>query len=144
MIMMRLIRLFFLLLMLITLVTCDLTNPIDNDSSQIKDLLYDLSIAFNNKEIENVMNYVHPDFLHNGLIPFTLRELWLDRMAVYSLMSIENISVQVTDEHAVATFRIRFEGQDGEIEYEAPFELSDVSYFYFHQDKWKLYGNQVY
>ncbi len=136
--------LLLLVLLCLLLPSCLLTSPESSDISQIKDLLYDISVSFNFKNVYPIMNLVHNDFLHDGLNPFTLRELWLNRMAEYQLLSIENIEVVVNGDYATASFRMVFEATGSTVTYMAPAELGDASFFYYHRGSWKLYGNQRY
>ncbi len=141
---MKALRWLMLLLSLLILQSCLFTSPENTDVSQIRALLYDLSVAFNLKDIFAVMEIVNNDYLHDGLTPFTIRELWLNRMDEYQLLAIENIEVDIKGDYATASFRMVFEAPGSVVTFYAPENLSDASFFYYERGSWKLYGNQRY
>lgn len=138
------IRLVILLTIALMIASCGWNDPQDTAIAEIRDILYDISVNFNFSNIIGITNYVHPDYLHKGMRDWSLRELWLDRMASFSLLSIDYISVQVNGNYAIATMRMTFDSASETLILQEPGDSGDASYFYFDGDKWRLYGDQNY
>ncbi|MDZ4183161.1 MAG: hypothetical protein U1B83_09810 [Candidatus Cloacimonadaceae bacterium] len=138
------IRLVILLTIALLMASCGWNDPQITAASEIRDILYDISVNFNFGNISGIMSHVHPDYLHKGMRDWGLRELWLDRMASYSLLSIDFISVQVDGNYALATMRMSFDSPSETLVLQEPGDSGDASYFFFDGDKWRLHGNRYY
>ncbi|MDP2172622.1 MAG: hypothetical protein Q8M98_03230 [Candidatus Cloacimonadaceae bacterium] len=139
-----LIRLIILLIIALMIGSCGWNDPDDTAISEIRDILYDISVSFNFGNITGIMRHAHPDYLHKGMRDYQLRELWLDRMALYSMLNMENILISVNGERATATMLMRFQSASDTLILDEPNISGDASYFYYDGNKWRLYGNQSY
>lgn len=136
-----LLRLLILLLLSAPLMSCFDANSSNTDENQISNILYDIEVAYNNNDFDTFMSYVQSDYLHNNMMAWNLRELWLNRKADYPLLTIDNISVEVNDRLAIASFRITFESASQTLVLNAPSSEGSISYFRYNGDKWLIYGN---
>lgn len=128
----------------LALASCEVSSPEDIARSRIKDIIYDLTSAFNWKQIGSIMQYVHPDYLHNGLQDHELRELWLDRMALYDLLTCSVLEIAVDGDYAVVSMELTFQSAEhGTQVLNEPHSSGDVSYFYNDGSGWRIYGNQL-
>ncbi len=123
--------------------SCHLSNPNAVAEKEIRDILYDLSRDFNWKNIGGIMQSVHPDYLHNGMYDNGLRELWLGRMALYDLLTIEVQFIDFSTDYATVHMRLVFESAAWELTLVEPGDSGDVSYFYYSNGSWKIHGNQL-
>lgn len=126
---------------LLTLSACDLTEPDTTGASQIRATLYDVSSWFDYKDIDSFMTRVDDDYLHNGMTRWNLRELWLDRMARYSLLTISDISISFNGDYATVQMHMLFEDAQGDLELTEPSDSGDIAYFHFNGSSWLIYGN---
>jgi len=97
-----------LLILSILISSCDISDPQISAEQEIRDLIYDLTQAFNWGDINAIMAPVHPSFRHKGMYGMQLRQLWLDRMARFPLLEITVSSVEVNGNYAVAHFSMLF------------------------------------
>ena len=129
-------------LLTLFLISCDLTSPQDSAKIEIKDTLYNLGSWFNLKDISSIMTKVDTDYRHNGNLRWNFRELWLDRMAEYSLLSIDGIVISVNGDYATVYMTMNFDAATSSLELIEPEDSGDVSYFHFNGSNWMIYGNQ--
>jgi hypothetical protein len=135
-----LISLLITVLMLI-LSGCDWTNP-DQSETEIRNIVYDVEHDFNWNDIDGIMEHVHPDYLHNGMHSMQLRNAWLNRKADYDLLSCDVDSVLIQGDYATVYMTLTFQNSHGNYAYHEPESFGDISYFYYDQDSWRIYGNQ--
>lgn len=133
-----------LLAILLLMQACDLGNATGSEEARIRGMLYDLSVAFNQKDIFRLMAMIDQDYLHSGLNHFSVRELWLNRMAEYQLLSLSYVNVSIQGDLATASFGIVFESATQTDSFEAPNDLGDFAFFIQKNGEWKIYGNQRY
>ena len=132
-----------LIILLLLLASCKLTKPEYSTENQIKNTLYGISNSFNNKDLAPIMNAVHEDYSHNGMIKWNLRELWLDRMARYSLLEINVVQITFNgDYYATVTMVMDFQDAAGNLVLNEPWDSGDISYFYYNGRSWVICGNQ--
>ncbi len=141
---MKHIYVILMLAFLLSFGSCNVSNPEAIHKNDIRNILYDISIAYNEKDHLRIMNNVHQDYLHDGKWDYDLREYWRSQMAIYSLLSISSINISLDDYLATASFIIKFEDASGSQEFYAPSQFGYCSYFLYEQGKWQLIGNQRY
>ncbi len=118
------------------------TDNKNYDRMRIEQVLYEVKRAYNMHDIDKLMFNFHYDFLHNGMYKNQVRDLWLDRMAEWQDMDYYQVEIEINGEHAVVSFRLRFESP-GDIQfYNEPQDNGDLSYFYYAYGDWRIYGNQ--
>jgi len=131
-----------LLIFCILISSCDISDPQISAEQEIRDLIYDLTQAFNWGDINAIMAPVHPSFRHKGMYGMQLRQLWLDRMARFPLLEITVSSVEVNGNYAVAHFSMLFTSSTESILSTEPQDNGDLSYFIYDAGKWLIYGDQ--
>jgi hypothetical protein len=139
----RLVLILALAALGLLLASCDLTSPEEVAQNEIRDIIYDLSSNFNWKLVDGIMDHAHPDYLHDGMQSFGLRQLWLDRMSQYDLLDCEIQEVEVDGDFALVRMRMTFTSATGELVLDEPQDSGDASYFYNGGNGWRLYGNQL-
>ncbi len=110
---------------------------------EIRDILYDISVDFNLKNMYGIMDHVHDDYLHRGKIWHHFNNDWLNLMAQFSLLEIEILEIEVQSNKAVVHMRTRFSSVYEQIELNDPEDNGDISYFYRYNGVWMIYGNQL-
>jgi len=134
----------FLIIALIMLsMGCSKSTSSDYDEDRINTIMYNIRTAFNDHEIDNLMNYIHIDYLHKGKIRWQIREDWLDRMAKYQLIDFQNIDIEVNDENAIVTFTMKLQNQSETVYSNEPNRNGDLSYFIYDNNDWHVFGNQL-
>ena len=135
-------KLFIYLLILLSLVSCNLTrNDDDVQRARISDILHRVRDGFNSRDINSIMSFYHDDFLHQGFTVRTQQSIWLERFE-YNMLEVEIIGIDIRDEYAVARMRLRFHDGRGITEVWAPEMLGDMSYFYHERGEWLIHGNR--
>jgi len=129
-----------LLILMIALGSCSLKDGNPSESS-IKDILYDLEVAFNTKDRYRFFQHFHPDYNHDSGSFGQVREAWLNLMASYDLIAIRNIVVEVDGQNAIAYFTMIFTDDGIESEVYAPIQNGELSYFGKDGNVWKVIGN---
>ncbi len=110
----------------------------------ITEILDDIEELYNLHDVDGIMAYFHPDFLHYGDNRTSERYTWEIRMTLYPTMEIDDIEVEKDGLEAVASFTMTLiDGNDIEV-YNEPDDHGDFSYFYKDVSDWKIYGNQQY
>lgn len=131
-----------LLLGCLLFINCQKTTSVDYDETRINTIFYKLKQAFNDKDINNFMNYFHTDYLHKGQTCWMMREVWLDRMAEYLLIDFQNISISVQNGYAVVTFTMKLQKENQTVFSDEPAAHGDISYFIHDNYDWSVYGDQ--
>ena len=126
--------------------SCDSSSSPDNiDENMIREILQNIALAFNYGNIEEIMIYYHPDFLHNGDDLDSEHTLWELRSIEYNELEIENVEIGfLNDDYATASFILRFIGNSGSDSWDEPSdENGDLSYFFLDFSGWMIIGNQM-
>lgn len=120
-------------------------GPEDSDSiarSEIRDILYDVSVDFNLNDIYAIMEHLSPEYLHKGMIAYHFNDLWLDRMAQFSLLEIEIGYIEISGDLAVVHSTNKFSSAYENVTLNEPDDSGDISYFRRENGVWRIYGNQ--
>ena len=133
--------LIFLILLSILFTGCSGFSDAETvDDNKIMDILTDLEIAFNSSDLESIYNLYHPGFLHDGNSMHEERILWQIRVNDFSVLKIENISIEYLESYkAVVSFDLKL----GKTDYSCPDEIGDFSYFINENGEWHIYGNHL-
>lgn len=110
---------------------------------EIRDILYDISVDFNLKNMYGIMEHLHTDYLHKGKIAYHFNTDWLDLMAQYSLLEIDVLYIELQDSKAIVHLRKKFSSSYETMEQNDPEDNGDISYFYRENGVWYVYGNQL-
>ena len=121
---------------------CKDSDPDTIARNEIKDILYDISQDFNQHNIEGIMDHVHQDYLHKSMISWGFNDLWLDRMAQYSLLEIEVLYIDISGDKAIVTSTNTFTSAYETLVLNEPEDNGDISYFIRDNGVWMVYGNQ--
>ena len=138
----RLLLSLVLILVLLLVQSCKDTDADTIARNEIKDLLYDLSLDFNQHNIEGIMDHVHPDYLHKSMISWGFNDLWLDRMAQYSLLEIDVQFIDISNDKAIVTSTNTFTSAYETLVLNEPEDSGDIAYLIRDNGVWMLYGNQ--
>ena len=138
----KLIPLLILLCLLVA--GCEVFDPQQNAELELRDLIYEITQAYNWGDIDTIMQQVNMDFRHKGMSSMQLRQLWLDRMARYPLMEAIVTSVDGSGAFATVSLDMRFTSATESVLYTEPQDNGDLSYFIHAGGKWQIYGDQMY
>jgi len=138
----RLPYLFFLAGLLL-LASCNTSDPETIAQKEIRDILYDLSVDFNLSDVAGIMDHVHEDYLHKGNNDHDFNDLWLDRMAQFSLLEIEVLYIEFEGDKAVVHSNNKFSSAIETVTLHEPEDSGDISYFKRENGVWLIYGNQM-
>ncbi len=127
-----------IVIMLLSVPPCDERDALANDKHEIQSVLSAFQSAFNYHNIDDLMLRFHDDYLHDGYVLWSIRERWLDVMAAYQELSIENITINVNGSLAVVSMRFRFETPEAIATFDAPAELGDLSYLVYENNRCSL------
>jgi len=122
--------------------SCGISDPQIGAEQEIRDLIYDVTQAYNWGDIDAIMELVHPEFRHEGMYSLQLRQLWLDRLARFPLLETNVTSVEVNGDYAVAHFSMLFASSTESVLSSEPVDNGDLSYFFYDSGKWQIYGDQ--
>lgn len=142
---MRILKLLILAgLLCVAMITssCNWMDPDNSSRTEIREILYNLERNYNWGDITSFMDKHHPDYLHKGRYRWQARELWLDRMAQYSLINISVIYIDIAGDYATVNMTINLMSAEGDQTLHEPANSGDISYFYYDDTKWSIYGNQ--
>jgi hypothetical protein len=128
---------------LILLTSCHTSDPETIAQKEIRDILYDVSLDFNLDNITGIMDHVHSEYLHKGMISYHLNDLWLDRMAQFSLLEIEVLYIEFEGDKAVVHSNNKFSSAIESVTLHEPEDSGDISYFIRENGVWLIYGNQM-
>jgi hypothetical protein len=132
-----------LLLCLFALLSCHNSTSISWDESRIHTILYNIERAYNDHDIDALMNHVHFDYLHKGMPRWRVRELWLDRMSEYPLIDFLNVRINLLDDRATVSFTMKLVSPDATVYTDEPADNGDLSYFAYINSDWYVYGNRL-
>lgn len=122
---------------------CRSTTSDNYDETRINAIMYNVKKAFNDHDIDVLMQYIHFDYLHNGQSRWEIRELWLDRMSEYVLVDFQSINIDVHNDTAVVSFTMKLQKPDETVYSDEPNAHGDLSYFIYENSDWYVYGNQL-
>jgi len=131
-----------LVLLAMLLSNCAESNPDSIAQQEIRDILYSLSLDFNMNDVAGIMEYLSTQYLHKGMISYNFNDLWLDRMAQFSLLEIEVLYIEVPDNKAVVHSNNKFTSATENVTLSEPEDSGDISYFIRENGVWRIYGNQ--
>ncbi len=134
----------FLILMLLLLLaaSCEVSDPDAAIRMEIDNILYDIRIGLIQNDIGRIMLHVDGDYLHFGMRFYQYRELWLDRMGIWTSVSFDNLSVKVNGDQVTASFIMRLSNAAQTLSTYEPETNGDTSYFLYDGSSWKIIGNQ--
>lgn len=135
------IRLAVMIIGLLALLSCDAQTQ-SQDKAEIENIIYDISRDFNWNDIPGIVAYLHPDYRHNGMQGMQFRELWLNRKTTYELLDFVIHDIAISGDYAIVSMQLSFQTSGEDLVYEEPQTSGDISYFYYDQGEWQLYGNQ--
>jgi hypothetical protein len=122
---------------LLFLTSCDTTSPEELDKNEILDILDSIQSNFNFDDLDDIMQYYHPQFSHNGDdFEWERDTIWITRLNDYDNLLFENIEINLNGNYATAHFLMHL---DDTITIE-PDDNGDISYFYRELGSWKLCG----
>jgi hypothetical protein len=138
-----LLVIFTLPVCLFLLTACPHATNLNYDEHRINSILYDVNKAFNDHDIDALMIPFHQNYLHSGMALWEVRELWLDRMARYQLMDLQNVNITVNNDKAIVTFTMKLQSSTETVYTDEPATHGDLSYFWNDGNDWYVYGNQL-
>lgn len=130
------------ILLMLMLCSCESSDSDTIAQREIRDILYDVSSDFNFENMDGIMEHLHIDYLHNGMNSYNFNMLWLDRMAVYSLLEIEVLYIDLNGDTAVVHSNNKFSNSTETQIFNEPDDSGDISYFRRENGVWYIYGNQ--
>lgn len=131
-----------LLLILLLSFACTFDSE-NQDEKEIRDIIYDISRDFNWNDLGGIMEYVHPNFLHNGMYGFELEQLWQNRKAQYQLLTCQITDVEIDGDFATVFMTMTYESSTATDTFIEPTTHGDASYFHYDAGSWQLFGNQT-
>jgi len=131
------------LLILFLVSSCNNSDPDTIAQKEIRDILYDVSVNFNLKNITGIMDHLHDEYLHKGMIDYHFNDLWLDRMAQFSLLEIEVLYIELDGDKAIVHSNNKFSSAIESQTLHEPEDSGDISYFKRENGVWLIYGNHV-
>jgi hypothetical protein len=121
---------------------CKQTTTSSYDKDRIEQIMYDIHLAYEQNDINNLLQNFHLLYLHNGQTMWQIEQVWLNRRSEYPLIEFQNISIVVHDDEATVSFTMKLEKPGEIISSSEPNANGDLSYFIYDDDKWQVYGNQ--
>lgn len=137
------IRVIFLLLMMILLVSC--TSDLSKEEiakTEINQILDNVADDFRLLEINKLMSKYDDDYYHKSFDKQEQRTIWEDRRAEYNYMEISNLSIEVNGDRAVASFVVKYSNENTQDIFIEPEDIGDISFFKKENNEWVIYGNQ--
>ncbi len=141
----KLLNRFSMLMCILTcflLLSCKDTTSASYDESRINEIMYNVENAFNNHDIDALMLNFSSEYLHNGQAKWEIEEVWLNRMGQYLLIDFQNIEIDVHDDEAMVSFRMKLTNATETVYIDEPATHGDLSYFFYNNSDWVVYGNQ--
>ncbi len=130
------------LFILLVLTSCREDEGDKTAQREIRDILYDVSVNFNLKNVYGIMEHLHTDYLHKGNIAHHFNMKWLQYFDQFSLLEIEVLYIEIQDNKAVAHTRNKFISAYETMTLTEPEDNGDIAYFYRDNGRWYIYGNQ--
>lgn len=118
-------------------ISCETTSPDELDDNEIRHILDSIQINFSYNDIDSIMQYYDPLFMHNGNDFDWEQNIWIIRINDYDVLSFENIEIIIEGDFATAYFTMSLNDLVTE---EPSEENGDISYFYRQFGGWKLCG----
>lgn len=141
------LRFLLIILLAISLLSCDSTDPQDYAKAIIDQILTDIEINFNSNNLVELMKNYHSNYrqYYEGyyLDYDDILERWEIRLANHALIEINDLDIELQgDFWATAKCTLIFISDEGTIEYSEPSsENGDISYFYKNSaGEWKICG----
>ncbi|MDD2228469.1 MAG: hypothetical protein PHY48_03550 [Candidatus Cloacimonetes bacterium] len=137
-----------LIIFLIVIVLGIGLNSCKQDSSdklaqdEIREILYSISTDFNLKNMYEILEHLHTEYLHKGKIAHHFNINWLEYMGRFSLLDIEVLYIEIQDNKAVAHTKNTFSSAYETEVHNEPEDNGEISYFYRENGVWYVYGNQ--
>jgi len=122
--------------------SCQDTTSSSYDETRLNEIMYNIKSAFNDHDIDALMQYYDSAYLHDGQSKWEIREVWLDRMAQYLLIDFQSIEVDVQNDRAMVIFRMKLTNATSVVYSDEPQTNGDLSYFSYDNSDWKVFGNQ--
>lgn len=126
----------------LVLVSCKETTSSNYDEARINEVLYNIESAYNDHDIDALLLNFSPDFRHDGQNLWEIREMWLDRMAEFSLIDFQDIEIDIHGDLATVSFRMKLISQTQTLYSDEPATHGDLSYFVYEDSDWSILGNQ--
>ncbi len=141
----KILRCFVVIVFVINMLIIGCKSPTsDNyDETRINAIMYNIEKAYNDHDIDTLMQYIHIDYLHNGQSRWEIRELWLDRMNEYLVVDFQSINIDVHNDRATVSFTMKLQNPDETVYSDEPNTHGDLSYFIYDNSDWYVYGNQL-
>ena len=117
------------------------TSPKDVDEYLITSILEDIESDFSFGYIDSIMNYYHPNFLHNENNFADENVIWKIRLLEYNEIEFYEIEISINDNFATAEFNMKLSSGEDFYIFNEPEDNGDISYFYYDLDEWKICGN---
>jgi len=143
------IKWILLLLLAVTLVSCDVSSPKEVAESEIRNILDDLELRFpssnNDNDLDIIMSHYDDDYLHSGSTKSDERERWYILLIDYLELTIEDLEIDVIDNYdAHVMFRMIFSSSDASLEVDVPEDENNLYYFELDSvdSHWRIIGNQ--
>lgn len=133
---------FICLLFLFLLAGCKDSTSNNYDETRINEIMYNIKSAYNDNDIDALMQYFHTDYLHNGQSRWEIKEVWLNRKAEFPIIDFQNTELSIHDDIAVVSFRMKLSKSTEDVYSDEPADHGDLSYFIYDNSDWKVYGNQ--
>lgn len=114
---------------------------------EIRDILYDVSVNFNLKDIMGILDYLPAQsdpiqYKHKGKILYHFNQEWNNYMSQFALLEIDVLHIEVNNDRAVAHIRKKFTSAYETLVHNDPEDNGDISYFGRYNGNWYIYGNQ--
>jgi len=139
------LKIYLLPLIFLLITACSgFSSPDEIDTYEIEQMIEDIRISFNLADIDQIMFHYHSEFFHNGDLHADEEIRWESRLTSYTEMKFSQLDIDVNDEFAVVYFDLEFISEDTSLSWEEPSsENGDISYLYFFEGRWRIYGNQL-
>ena len=129
------------ILSLLLLISCNGSKK-NIEQSIIRDILQDIQISFNQRELDKILSYYHLDFFHKGRDIYAITNDWQHYLNIYLELNIEIIDIDIRDYEAIARIKVTWKDQNTTYPtYIDPETKGEMSYFYLDQRDWKIIGN---
>ena len=139
----------FMIVLPLFLLSCNLSDKEDIDKAQIVNILRDIEYIFNSgdsvqQKYDKIMAYYHEDYLHNSERIVSVGNFWHLRINDFTNIKIDDISISLDDDRALARFKLTFFDRDNKPNgpYPEP-TLGILSFFWHDFTSWRIYGNQI-
>ena len=132
------IRLLLFTLLSLFMLSCTKSHS-NTEKSIITDIIQQIQISFNQRDLESLFKLYSRDFRHNGTSLDGILVTWQDRYNRYTNLQIDIIDIDIINDSAIVKLKVTF---DREPTYIDPEMHGDMSYFYKLYGDWKIVGNE--